>query len=234
MLNQSLDGWKLLSIQGRGIEIGRGETRRSLTLTKAALDKTPALPAGARLPRPSAGASGAAPDGGSNNNAAAERPEPPRPGAGGEASWAEAPICPAAATERTHRTHLMQLTNRPIRTALALAVCQLLLACTQPAKNNFVSHFREDTRQSDYVFLPDDDADAAKGKKSESADSAKPRILDGTGKLLGEAKSFPAVEGKPVKLNFEDAPLSQVVRTVLGDILSLDYVLHPPSRATSR
>lgn len=122
----------------------------------------------------------------------------------------------------------MQLTNRPIRTALALAVCQLLLACAQPAKNNFVSHFREDTRQSDYVFLPDDDADAAKGKKSESADSAKPRILDGTGKLLGEAKSFPAVEGKPVKLNFEDAPLSQVVRTVLGDILSLDYVLHPP------
>jgi general secretion pathway protein D len=122
----------------------------------------------------------------------------------------------------------MQLTNRPIRTALALAVCQLLLACAQPAKNNFVSHFRDDTRQSDYVFLPDDEADAAKGKKSESADSAKPRILDGTGKLLAEAKSFPAVEGKPVKLNFEDAPLSQVVRTVLGDILSLDYVLHPP------
>ncbi len=94
MLNQSLDGWKLLSIQGRGIEIGRGETRRSLTLTKAALDKAPALPAGARLPRPSAGASGGAPDGGSNNNAAAERPEPPRPGAGGEASLGGGPNLP--------------------------------------------------------------------------------------------------------------------------------------------
>lgn len=123
----------------------------------------------------------------------------------------------------------MQLSNRPIRTALALAVCQLLLACAQPAKNNFVSHFRTDTNQGDYVFLPEDDGSDAKSKKSDDeAGRTKPRILDGTGKLLGEAKTFPAVEGKPVKLNFEDAPLAQVVRTVLGDILSLDYVLHPP------
>ena len=125
----------------------------------------------------------------------------------------------------------MQLPNRPIRTALALAVCQLLLACAQPAKNNFVSHFRDDTVQRDYVFLPEgEDADgASQGKKtSDDADGAKPRILSGTGKLLGDAKAFPPVAGKPSKLNFEDAPLSQVVRTVLGDILSLDYVLHPP------
>ncbi|SOE38325.1 general secretion pathway protein D [Delftia acidovorans] len=125
----------------------------------------------------------------------------------------------------------MQLPNRPIRTALALAVCQLLLACAQPAKNNFVSHFRDETVQRDYVFLPEEEgADgASQGKKtSDDADGAKPRILSGTGKLLGDAKAFPPVAGKPSKLNFEDAPLSQVVRTVLGDILSLDYVLHPP------
>ncbi len=125
----------------------------------------------------------------------------------------------------------MQLPNRPIRTALALAVCQLLLACAQPAKNNFVSHFRDDTGQRDYVFLPEGEGTdgASQGKKtSDDADGAKPRILSGTGKLLGDAKAFPPVVGKPSKLNFEDAPLSQVVRTVLGDILSLDFVLHPP------
>ncbi|CAB5710363.1 General secretion pathway protein D precursor [Delftia tsuruhatensis] len=123
----------------------------------------------------------------------------------------------------------MQLSNRPIRTALALAVCQLLLACAQPAKNNFVSHFGSDAAGG-YVFLPegDDGREDAKKKPATEADSPKPRILEGTGKLLGEAKPLPAVTGSPVKLNFEDAPLSQVVRTVLGDILSLDYVLHPP------
>lgn len=121
----------------------------------------------------------------------------------------------------------MQLPNRPIRTALALAVCQLLLACAQPAKNNFVNHFRTDLSRGDYVFLPEGEEQAGK-KADDSSQSQQPRILEGTGKLLGEAKTFPPVTGAPVKLNFEDAPLAQVVRTVLGDILGLDYVLHPP------
>lgn len=89
----------------------------------------------------------------------------------------------------------MQLPNRPIRTALALAVCQLLLACAQPAKNNFVSHFRTDLSQGDYVFLPDGEEQAGK-KSDDSAQSQQPRILEGTGKLLGEAKTFPPVTGR--------------------------------------
>ena len=123
----------------------------------------------------------------------------------------------------------MQLPNRPIRTVLALAVCQLLLACAQP-KNNFVNHFRSDLAQGDYVFLPEEEQGSK--KPDASVQSPQPRILEGTGKLLGEAKTLPPVTGSPVKLNFEDAPLAQVVRTVMGDILSLDYVLHPPISGT--
>ncbi|RYG97489.1 MAG: type II secretion system protein GspD [Alphaproteobacteria bacterium] len=40
------------------------------------------------------------------------------------------------------------------------------------------------------------------------------------------------MEGPPVSLNFEEAPVAQVVRTVLGDILKVDYVLHPPLAGT--
>ena len=121
----------------------------------------------------------------------------------------------------------MKLHNRPIRTAMALAVCQMLLACAQPAKNNFVSHFGADASQS-YVF----NEEAPPKDSSDKEDKAEPRILTGTGKLLGEAKPVPAVKEASVKLSFEDAPLSQVVRTVLGDILGLDYVLHPPINGT--
>ena len=125
---------------------------------------------------------------------------------------------------------VMQLPNRPIQTVLALAVCQLLLACAQP-KNNFVNHFRSDLAQESYVFLPEGEEPGSK-KPEDSAQTPQPRILEGTGKLLGEAKALPPVTGSPVKLNFEDAPLAQVVRTVMGDILSLDYVLHPPIAGT--
>ena len=121
----------------------------------------------------------------------------------------------------------MKLHNRPIRTAMALAVCQMLLACAQPAKNNFVSHFGADASQS-YVF----NEEAPPKDSSDKEDKAEPRILTGTGKLLGEARPVPAVKEASVKLSFEDAPLSQVVRTVLGDILGLDYVLHPPIGGT--
>lgn len=121
----------------------------------------------------------------------------------------------------------MKLHNRPIRTAMALAVCQMLLACAQPAKNNFVSHFGADASQS-YVF----NEEAPPKSSTDKEDKAEPRILTGTGKLLGEAKPVPTVKEASVKLSFEDAPLSQVVRTVLGDILGLDYVLHPPINGT--
>lgn len=76
MLNQSLGGWKLVGIQGRYIELERAGTKRTIDLKRAALDKGPNLPAGARAPtqRPSEPvAAQAAPE-----PAAADAPAPPQ------------------------------------------------------------------------------------------------------------------------------------------------------------
>jgi general secretion pathway protein D len=124
----------------------------------------------------------------------------------------------------------MKLQNRHFHTALSLAVCQLLLACAQPQQNNYVSHFGAGQQSEGYVF---NDEDQGAGKKaSEKSSAPEPRLLEGTGKLLADAKPSQALKDAQVKLSFEDAPLAQVVRTVLGDILALDYVLHPPITGT--
>lgn len=59
-------------------------------------------------------------------------------------------------------------------------------------------------------------------------DTTEPRILRGNDKVLGPAKAGPALDGPPITFNFEDAPITEVVRTILGDILRVDYALHPP------
>ena len=59
-----------------------------------------------------------------------------------------------------------------------------------------------------------------------------PRIIRGNDVVTGAAKPVQRLDGPPVSLNFEEAPVAQVVRTVLGDILKVDYVLHPPLAGT--
>jgi general secretion pathway protein D len=124
----------------------------------------------------------------------------------------------------------MKLQNRHFHTALSLAVCQLLVACAQPQQNNYVSHFGAGQQSEGYVFT--DDEQSTGKKASVKSSTPEPRILEGTGKLLADAKPSKALKDAQVKLSFEDAPLAQVVRTVLGDILSVDYVLHPPISGT--
>ena len=122
----------------------------------------------------------------------------------------------------------MKFHYRPVQTVLAVAVCQLLLACAQPAQKSFVSHFGTGHTQEYFFTEPEEE----KKSDSKADEGRQPRIMEGTGRLIGEPKALPPVSGAPVKLSFEDAPLAQVVRTVLGDILSLDYVLHPPIAGT--
>lgn len=55
-----------------------------------------------------------------------------------------------------------------------------------------------------------------------------PRIIRGNDKVTGSVQAVQRLEGPAVSLSFEEAPVAQVVRTVLGDILKVDYVLHPP------
>jgi general secretion pathway protein D len=59
-----------------------------------------------------------------------------------------------------------------------------------------------------------------------------PRIIQGSGQVIAPPKAFSAVSGAPVSFRFEEAPVAEVIRTVLGDILGVDYVMHPPLQGT--
>ena len=60
------------------------------------------------------------------------------------------------------------------------------------------------------------------------APSAAPRILQGNDRVIAPAKPLPQSTGSAISFNFEEAPVSEVVRTILGDVVKADYVLHPP------
>lgn len=65
--------------------------------------------------------------------------------------------------------------------------------------------------------------------------SFKARITKGTGQLVGEppfAEHGTALEGEPVTLDFANADVRDVVRSVLGDILHLPYVVDPNAQGT--
>lgn len=73
------------------------------------------------------------------------------------------------------------------------------------------------------------------GKQSSGNDdeqSTEPRIMRGTDKVLNIDKSEPIPKGAPVTFRFEEAPVAEVVRTILGDMLKLDFVMHPPLQGT--
>ncbi|WP_326534101.1 type II secretion system secretin GspD [Pseudorhodoferax sp.] len=61
---------------------------------------------------------------------------------------------------------------------------------------------------------------------------AEPRILRGNDRVVGGTRSDAKLTGSPVSFSFEEAPVAEVVRTLLGDILKVDYVLHPPIAGT--
>lgn len=70
------------------------------------------------------------------------------------------------------------------------------------------------------------------GGDSGAAPRAEPRILRGNDRVFAPAKDVARVTGAPVSFSFEEAPVAEVVRTLLGDILKVDYTLHPPIAGT--
>ena len=67
---------------------------------------------------------------------------------------------------------------------------------------------------------------------NEEDQATAPRILRGNDQVLSITKSDPIPKGEPVTFRFEEAPIAEVVRTILGDMLKLDFVLHPPLQGT--
>ena len=97
--------------------------------------------------------------------------------------------------------------------AIALAACQVAVAQQSDAKPPLST---EPVRQ---------EAGAVAGAE---AQGAAPRILRGNDRVIAPAKPLPQNAGGAISFNFEEAPVSEVVRTILGDVVKADYVLHPP------
>ncbi len=124
-------------------------------------------------------------------------------------------------------------------TAIALAASQMAVAQTSqtvpaPGGSNIVT-------ESSGAVKP-----GAAGESSANTTPAKtdrssgegnppapePRFILGNDRVIAPAKPIAALQGAPLSFNFEEAPVSEVVRTILGDILKTDYVLHPPLNGT--
>lgn len=73
---------------------------------------------------------------------------------------------------------------------------------------------------------------APKTKSAEAETVAAPRLMLGNDKTIAPAIQVPKLEGAAVSFSFEDAPVADVVRTILGDVLKVSYVLHPPIAGT--
>ena len=55
-----------------------------------------------------------------------------------------------------------------------------------------------------------------------------PRIVRGNDLVISPQSVFAAPEGSSTNFRFEDAPIREVAQAILGDMLKLDYVIHPP------
>lgn len=65
---------------------------------------------------------------------------------------------------------------------------------------------------------------------SDAPQSSTATIFEGTGRTLDMPTARPPIklDGDAVMLNFEQAPLAEVVHSILGDTLGLDYVIEHP------
>ena len=75
-------------------------------------------------------------------------------------------------------------------------------------------------------------AETAQALEGSAAVSAQPRYIRGNDQVIAPPKPVPRIEGAPLSFNFEEAPVAEVVRTILGDVLKAPYVLHPPLSGT--
>lgn len=69
---------------------------------------------------------------------------------------------------------------------------------------------------------------AGEQPSAEPVASGSPRILRGNDTVVAPPKAVPLIGGAPISFKFEEAPIAEVIRTILGDLLKVDYALYPP------
>ena len=82
--------------------------------------------------------------------------------------------------------------------------------------------------------LADAVAEAAAAAEAEDEVERRAVLYLGTDKVVEMPEKRPPVrvDGKAVSLDFEEAPITEVVHAILGDILELDYVIEHPLEGT--
>ena len=103
------------------------------------------------------------------------------------------------------------------------AACQLAVAQT-PASPPTSAPVKPPASQSNGA----EDA----GKSAADSVGFEPRYIRGDDRVIAPSKAISALSGPPISLNFEEAPVAEVVRTILGDLLRVDYVLYQPINGT--
>jgi general secretion pathway protein D len=117
-----------------------------------------------------------------------------------------------------------------VLTSLMYLTLPLLLSCATQDLNEVGAFV--DTKPSSGSAAVSQGADA--GNSGQSPDSAEDEgrgsIFIGTdqGVRMPPAREPIKVYGDAVTLNFEEAPLSEVVHSIVGDLLGLDYIVEHP------
>ena len=117
-----------------------------------------------------------------------------------------------------------------LREAIGVLVLMTVLnACaTQPEQDPYVN---TSARSTAAVSNPAAASDSTPAEAvSEPTTGPVSMVSMGTGELIAPRPERPPIrlDGDAVMLNFEQAPLSEVVHTILGDTLGLDYVVEHP------
>lgn len=117
-----------------------------------------------------------------------------------------------------------------LREAIGVLVLMTVLnACaTQPEQDPYVN---TSARSTAAVSNPAAASDSPPAEAvSEPKTGPVSMVSMGTGELIAPRPERPPIrlDGDAVMLNFEQAPLSEVVHTILGDTLGLDYVVEHP------
>lgn len=127
--------------------------------------------------------------------------------------------------------------SRYVLSVAALTVCHIATAQGPmvPGSTGATQTKTQTSASTGSVTEADSVDKPAQTRSNEEAAGTKatePRYIRGNDRVIAPAKPVQRVEGAPLSFSFEEAPVAEVVRTILGDILKADYVLHPPLSGT--
>lgn len=133
----------------------------------------------------------------------------------------------------TSSTQLLAVTAlAALQVACAQAPQQPAAVATTQAPAPVATNIQTETEKAVVAQPPAAAPAPAPATAPASTPTGEPRYIRGNDQVIAPAKPAPALGGSPLSLNFEEAPVAEVVRTVLGDIMQVPHVLHPPLAGT--